>query len=381
MTWKNLTAILALAVIVTLCGQAWAQSGELNRMDTAELKKLWKQGGKHYKKAKSYIASGAQKAGEQEYNRALEKFTAIYSQRPHNCKNLYPLAKSYEKLGSSNKAYMFFKKLIELRNVNCELKKKYFDAAEAAMNDIEDDLRDSGRKLVHVTPAMLGNCTKTCELDFARYAPDGLPLPARVGYPLSWWFKDDEYHGGFMCGTEFRWLAFNGSKADSCGTTVIAGGPECGNGICENGESPEFCPSDCYQKQDPITQPAAVGGANTWKDSTTWIAVGTAAVGGGLLAGGLLLYGKGNSDLDAASDENAKKLINAEEYNRRLADDVIPQLTLGNALMGAGGGILLTGTAVIIWDYMRGDSGTASTFQMAPQYDQNSAGFVLNATF
>ena len=93
------------------------------------------------------------------------------------------------------------------------------------------------------------------------------------------------------------------------------------------------------------------------------------------------MYGKGNSDLDAASDENAKKLINAEEYNRRLADDVIPQLTLGNALMGAGGGILLTGTAVIIWDYMRGDSGTASTFQMAPQYDQNSAGFVLNATF
>ena len=94
-----------------------------------------------------------------------------------------------------------------------------------------------------------------------------------------------------------------------------------------------------------------------------------------------MVYTQGNNELDSASAENAQEKINANQYNDRLADQVIPKLALGNALMGVGGGILLTGTACVIFDYMRGDSGTSTGFQMVPQYDQDSAGFALNATF
>ena len=359
MKWIPLNCLALLAVVAALVipVPANAQTGtEKAKLDSEALQTHRKIGVTAFTEANKLNKERKYDKATAKYMEALKKFIWVFEMRPMNAKNLYTLAKTYEKLGESQLAYLFYRKTLDANGQyvgDWDIPAKYLDAINGSLDHLRDNLEGKNFELRTIDTGLVGYQNVGCVLDLAEASGTDLGVPDQgLSLPIQWWFEPGTKEASFDCEGTRRTFAV----VPPDHPPVVPRDPPGG------GEPPINYPPQSETRK------------SGWKKSTTVIALVSGLVGGGLLGAGIGVWNSG-----ANAMREAERQTDVTKY-REGFEKANARSTWGYGLGGAGAGILMLGLGVTIWDILR-EAPQTQKMTFAPVYDGSNMGMQFQLSF
>lgn len=278
---------------------------------------------------------------------AIRHLVVAYQECPNSTRVMYTLGEAYRSIGAAKEAYLFLKKSQD--NIKAGVDwvppeptlSKLQKQLDGELSDLANTLSDNGFRAFAWEENSLGQWSESCRpLSGESPASHGAAFPAKVSFPIYWWYTLEDQKIPILCGA----MTFY----------------------------------DLQQRtlDDPsVVQRSASG--DGFSSTLYWVMLGVGAAAA--ITGGILGY---------VNWSNQKTYIDDNCYTGTCVANEIeatnPLINAGWAI-GAGGGVLaLTGAAFLL---LEADSAAPagasqwSSFSVAPAVQEDGFGVKLDFTF